>query len=358
MAITAEPPLDEEEAPLSVLTADTQAAIDQLRATPGQPPRPAALPRASAATPATGAISAPLPPELVERACRPSRRPWCCTSRTSNGAAGDHRPRSRASSRRSPSTTARGHRGLPSLAGPPDADRPRRRAGRRGRHPPAACVAQPQKTALEIDALRSVVLAIPADLRRRRDRALLLVGWAAALRRSELEPEGVVLTIRRSKTDREGAGASVAVPLGGKEATCPVAALRRWLAAARSVRGASFAGSIGMGIWGRRYRIGRWPRSWRPATAAARAGRSEAAIMRHGRWKSVQIARRYIRQGARWERQPGSRPRAIMGQNEHSCHGRHFQPGRRATTLRLDDSLLPFCSLRCQRQRPPRFFAR
>ena len=31
------------------------------------------------------------------------------------------------------------------------------------------------------------------------------------------------------------------------------------------------------------------------ATAAARAGRSEAAIMRHGRWKSVQIARRYIR---------------------------------------------------------------
>jgi integrase len=35
------------------------------------------------------------------------------------------------------------------------------------------------------------------------------------------------------------------------------------------------------------------------ATAAARAGRSEAAIMRHGRWKSVKIARRYIRQGAR-----------------------------------------------------------
>ena len=61
-------------------------------------------------------------------------------------------------------------------------------------------VAQPQKTALEIDALRSVVLAIPDDLRGRRDRALLLVGWTAALRRSELvalevvdlafEPEG------------------------------------------------------------------------------------------------------------------------------------------------------------------------
>jgi integrase len=64
---------------------------------------------------------------------------------------------------------------------------------------------------------------IPTDLRGLRDRALLLIGWTAALRRGELvalevadlsfEPEGVVLTIRRSKTDREGSGASVAVPL-------------------------------------------------------------------------------------------------------------------------------------------------
>jgi len=70
-------------------------------------------------------------------------------------------------------------------------------------------------------------MAIPGDLRGLRDRALLLVGWTAALRRSELvalevgdlgfEPEGVVLTIRRSKTDREGADATVAVPVGGEE---------------------------------------------------------------------------------------------------------------------------------------------
>jgi site-specific recombinase XerC len=100
-------------------------------------------------------------------------------------------------------------------------------------------VAQPQKTTLEIDALRSVVLPIPDDLRGLRDRALLLVGRAAALRRSELvaldvgdlgfEPEGVVLMIRRSTTDWGGAGASVAVPFGGEEATCPVGALHRWL---------------------------------------------------------------------------------------------------------------------------------
>jgi hypothetical protein len=42
------------------------------------------------------------------------------------------------------------------------------------------------------------------------------------------------------------------------------------------------------------------------ATVAARAGRSEAAIMRHGRWKSVQIACRYIRQGARWDDNPAA----------------------------------------------------
>jgi hypothetical protein len=36
------------------------------------------------------------------------------------------------------------------------------------------------------------------------------------------------------------------------------------------------------------------------ATAAGRAGRSEPMIMRHRRWKSVQMAGRYIRQDARW----------------------------------------------------------
>jgi integrase len=115
--------------------------------------------------------------------------------------------------------------------------------------------------------------------------------------------------------------ATVAVPLGGEEATCPVGALRRWLAAAAVSEGrifrridrhsnlgpalsdralaeivaarASAAGLEG-DFAGHSLRAGF-------ATAAARAGRSEAAIMRHGRWKSVQIARRYIRQGARWD---------------------------------------------------------
>jgi integrase len=40
------------------------------------------------------------------------------------------------------------------------------------------------------------------------------------------------------------------------------------------------------------------------ATTAAHAGRSEASIMRHGRWKSVQVAHRYIRDGSRWLANP------------------------------------------------------
>ncbi len=70
-----------------------------------------------------------------------------------------------------------------------------------------------------------------------RDRAILLVGFAAALRRSEIvdlkvndiefTPEGVIVHIRRSKTDQEGAGHQVAIPRGSK--LRPVEALEAWL---------------------------------------------------------------------------------------------------------------------------------
>ena len=68
-----------------------------------------------------------------------------------------------------------------------------------------------------------------------RDRALMLTGWAGALRRSELvalnlsdvtmSAEGAELRIRRSKTDKDAAGAVVALPYGADPATCPVLAL-------------------------------------------------------------------------------------------------------------------------------------
>jgi integrase len=57
---------------------------------------------------------------------------------------------------------------------------------------------------------------------------------------SDLEwtAEGVLIHIRRSKTDQEGLGQSVAVPRGAT--ACPVAALRGWIEAAGIVEGAVF----------------------------------------------------------------------------------------------------------------------
>lgn len=100
---------------------------------------------------------------------------------------------------------------------------------------------KPQKQAAPLcrDDLLLVLAAIPDDLRGARDRALLLIGFCAALRRSELcrvqyedlafTSEGLVLTLPRSKNDQEGHGRKVGIPFGrGK--VCPIRALQDWLA--------------------------------------------------------------------------------------------------------------------------------
>jgi site-specific recombinase XerD len=96
-----------------------------------------------------------------------------------------------------------------------------------------------KKEATVTEILRDAVRALAKagdGLRSRRDRALLLVGFAAALRRSELAAldaadavlarDGLVLTLRRRKTDQEGGGTEIGVPFGRDELTCPVRALR------------------------------------------------------------------------------------------------------------------------------------
>ncbi len=75
-------------------------------------------------------------------------------------------------------------------------------------------------------------------LKGHRDRALILIGFAAALRRSELAAlarddiefvrEGLVVHLRRSKTDQTGEGRKIAVPWG-RGSACPVKALEKWL---------------------------------------------------------------------------------------------------------------------------------
>lgn len=84
-----------------------------------------------------------------------------------------------------------------------------------------------------------------------RDRALLLLGWACAMRRSELvaldvtdiafTTQGALVTVTRSKVDQEGRGRQIAVPFG-RTRHCPVGALRHWLEVAGIVEGPIFRG--------------------------------------------------------------------------------------------------------------------
>jgi len=193
--------------------------------------------------------------------------------------------------------------------------------------------AQNQKAALLVDDLRRIVAPLGTSLLDRRDRALLLVGFAAALRRSELvalrvedvrfEEEGLVLTLRRSKTNQEGRLETIAVAYGSEVRTCPVRAVRTWLVASGIVGGSLFCGLTPKGglrptalvdrmvahVVKRRCKaVGIDPElvaghSLRRgfATAAARAKKPDRMIKRHGRWKSTAMLDRYIEDGTRWD---------------------------------------------------------
>lgn len=177
--------------------------------------------------------------------------------------------------------------------------------------------------------IRKIVSHCPKSLLGLRDRALLLMGFCGAFRRSEISgidlshirwyPEGIVLLLSRSKTDQDGAGREVGIPRGKDPETCPVGALRAWLCEAGIEEGPVFRGvdrhgnlsatrlhpdSIGKllkraaaragmaveGISGHSLRSGH-------ATQAARNGVSESKIMRQTGHKSTTMVRRYIRKG-------------------------------------------------------------
>ena len=190
-------------------------------------------------------------------------------------------------------------------------------------------IAPTTKTPTLTNDIRLMVAALPTGLLGVRDRALLLVGFAGAFRRSELVAvnredceftrEGLVITLRRSKTDQEGQGRKVAIPHGSAADTCPVQALRAWLKAAGITAGPVFrplnrhgqilsgrlsdkavvravkayAGAAGLDptrYAGHSLRAGL-------ATAAAIAGASERSIMNQTGHRSTVMVRRYIRDG-------------------------------------------------------------
>jgi integrase len=100
--------------------------------------------------------------------------------------------------------------------------------------------------------LKADVLTIMAQMhgiKGDRDRALILLGFAGALRRSELAAldfadiefvrEGLVIHLRRSKTDQLGEGRKIGVPLG-RTSACPVKAVEKWLEVSKITSGPVF----------------------------------------------------------------------------------------------------------------------
>lgn len=110
------------------------------------------------------------------------------------------------------------------------------------------CVQREAKPLLRDDLL-AVVATMGDGLKDTRDRSLLLIGFAGGLRRSELVAldvsdieyvrQGIVLHLRRSKTDQDGHGRKIGIP-HGRTRWCPVAAFNAWLAASEIGAGSVF----------------------------------------------------------------------------------------------------------------------
>jgi site-specific recombinase XerD len=190
-------------------------------------------------------------------------------------------------------------------------------------------IQQRGKKPILTDDLRRMVRHLPADLKGLRDHALLLVGFAGAFRRSELVAikmedleftrSGLVIQIRKSKTDQDGSGRKIGIAYGSDPLTCPVRVLQDWIDAACIESGPVFRrldrwGHVDMlGIGDRMVAhivkaavagIGLPPEEYAGhslrsgfATAAAQNGAGERAIMNQTGHRSEMMVRRYIRDG-------------------------------------------------------------
>lgn len=192
-------------------------------------------------------------------------------------------------------------------------------------------VAARRKTPLVVAAMRQVLAQCDQSVRGRRDRCLLLIGWGAALRRSELialdmrdlevVDEGLVVYVRRSKVDQLGRGVRVGIPHHDDHRYDAVRAWLDWRGALYGDGGAVFRPVTRTGwVLERRMQPREVARivkrvaaraglegdysghSLRAGfiTAAAAAGASERAIMAQSRHSSVTVMRDYIRPATLW----------------------------------------------------------
>jgi integrase len=190
-------------------------------------------------------------------------------------------------------------------------------------------VAPVRKRPVLVQDLKRVLAQLPNSLLGKRDRALLLLGFTGAFRRAELvglnaedleeTTNGLIVNIRRSKTDQEGEGRKVGIPQGAEQANCPLWAVDEWRTAAHIESGPLFRAmnrhgkvlekrlsgeGVAIVVKRRVEPLGYDPAQFAGhslraglATSAAAAGKSERAIMNQTGHRSVTTVRRYIRDG-------------------------------------------------------------
>ena len=188
------------------------------------------------------------------------------------------------------------------------------------------------KKPILINHLKAIINVINEEkieeIKKIRDKSIILVGFGGGFRRTELisidyediefVPEGVKITLRRSKTDQFGEGMTKGLPYFSNETYCPVAHLKKWIKISnikdgpvfrRFVKGCSLTSnrltdqSVVLlikrylelaGIENKNY-SGHSLRSGF-ATVSAESGADERSIMAMTGHKTTQMVRRYIKE--------------------------------------------------------------
>lgn len=204
--------------------------------------------------------------------------------------------------------------------------------------------AQTKKEPILIEDMREMISSLNIAstgkqyLSELRDRSLLLLGFSGAFRRSELVSlnredikiikEGVVVNLKKSKTDQTGMGREIAIPYGSNPLTCPVRVLQDWIQTAGIETGPLFrpinkhghiipkaltAHSVAL-IIKRNQHIALRAKQFSGhslragfATTAAIAGVPEHIIMRQTGHKKSDTIKRYIRLGNMWKENAASK---------------------------------------------------
>ena len=179
---------------------------------------------------------------------------------------------------------------------------------------------QKGKKPLLVNDLKLLIQAIDMskekNIRKIRDKALILIGFSGGFRRSELVnieyediefvEEGVKIFVKRSKTDQSGEGMTKAIPYFDNINFCPVKALNKWVVEAELKDGkifnisdknvaliikkyANYAGLDAHKYAGHSLRSGF-------ATSTAESGAEERNIMAMTGHKSTEMVRRYIKE--------------------------------------------------------------